>query len=1296
MNRSAQLTWEVNVVVFHFKTLSMNSVFRIVVVFFLVTLSCFDISAQGVSKTVVLNWQGAKTVQGIHNESITVLAAEGLTNDPQRNYTPEFLTKFALPANIGKCDILVTHTEWEQLSPDHISSLTFPLLPDETLAQEVEYGVERGVKMAMLSLVPVVKNPEGGIMRLKSFTIDLVYIPATAAAASLKSSLYAAHSVLAQGNWYKIQLNKTGIYKLSYSDIQAMGVDMATVKPENIRLFGNGGGPLSETNNLSRYDDLIENAIYVKTASPNVFAQGDYILFYGTAPDKITYNAPIHKFEHTLNIYSDYTYYFLNFDGGSGLRIEDQEQSSQAPSYTCTNFTEAIFYEKDLINLIKSGKDWVGERMESSLPLVEIPEYTFPNLSIGKQSWIRYRLAARAPTKTDFTVTINGIEIAKPSCSNYSQYIYGTENIGIKSFFPETEKVKISFRYNGTGSDLGWLDWFELNVPRDLVFTGGQMAFADPFSVSAGRVTKFQLQASSPAVTIWEVTDPLHPTRVVTNIQDNVTTFVLQTDSIRQFLSWDNTSFLSATFKEKVINQDLHAIASADLLIVTHKDYLEQANRLAEHHRSFDGMKVEVVINEQVYNEFSSGAPDIVAIRDIAGMLYHRPESNDKLKYLLLFGDGSYDLKERYPVNTNRVLTFQSKESLSTVTSFACDDFYGEMDDGEGLDAEGLIDIGIGRFPVTTVEQAKNAVDKCISYAKNSEETLGEWRNKICLATDDGNGNTHFSQAEQVLAPLIQDLGPVYNVTKIYMDAFMQISTPIGERCPDANTAINTAVENGLLVMNYTGHGGEIGWADESILTVPEIQAWTNFGELPVFITATCEFSRYDDPQRVSAGEYVFLNPLGGGIALFTTTRLANSGTNIDLNTYFYESLLTKNNGVYPRFGDVISYAKNQFSGGSAEYIRNFLLLGDPALKLAYPKYEVITTGINGKDLSSGTDTISAMSHVEIKGIVADNSGNKLDNFTGIIDVKVFDKARTLITLGSDPYDWPANYTVQDNLIYQGRATVTNGDFTVTFIVPRDIDYSYGPGKISYYAQNGTTDATGYCNQLIIGGAVSGSVDNVGPEIALFLNTTDFINGGITGDTPLLIAQLSDESGISTISNAIGHDIVATLDGDNSSALVLNSYYNADIDSYTSGVVEYKFSQLTEGEHSLTLKAWDVFNNSSEATIAFIVNRNMQITITGMKVYPNPFWDGVKVEFDVNLFDSPVEAHLEVFNINGALVRSTETELLLSEGYNAGTLTWDGLGYSGNRVPPGSYLICVKAGNGKSQTVKAMRVIKVR
>ena len=1264
---------------------------KIVSTFLIILISHSVLLGQGIQKKVVLNWTGIQTIQGINYESLQALCADGLTNNAAKNYTPEYYEKFKLPENTGGCDIVVTHTEWEAVSSDLLDSLTYALLPTETLMPGVEMGTERGVEMAMLTLNPVVVNPDGGIMRLKSFTIQLVYSHLKSVNTTLKSTNYSAHSVLAQGNWYKIQLDKSGIYKVTYADMQAMGVNMATVNPNNIRLFGNGGGVLPEANSASRYDDLTDNAIQVVTASAGVFASGDYILFYGTSPHKITYNKTSRKFEHTFNIYSDFTYYFLNFDGGAGLRIADQEQSKLTPTYTSTGFTDGVFYEKDLLNFISSGKNWVGERMDPGNQVFELPEFTFPNISAGKQSTLRYRVTAKAGTTTSFNVKTNGTVVGTPLCTAEGNYNYATERLETKELTLDSEKLKVSFQYTGTGTSVGWLDWVELNVPRDLKFTGGQMAFADPTSLNSGAVTEFQLRASSANVIVWDVTNPVLVKRVLSGLQGDISRFVLKTDTLRHFMAWDNTKFLTVKFTEKVINQDLHGIASTDMLIVTNKDFVEQANRLADHHRIFDGMRVTVATNEQIYNEFSSGTPDVSAIRDFARLLYQRPAVGNKLRYLLLFGDGSFDFKDRVPNNTNKVLTFQTKESLNLVYSYASDDFFGILDANEGSDAVGLIDVGTGRFPVNTVEEAKVAVDKCIFYATNSDSNLGDWRNKLCFVADNGNGNTHFRQVEKQICPLIESIAPVYNLDKIYIDAYVPVSTSSGQRCPEANAGITSNVQNGVLLINYTGHGGETSWAEEGILTMREIESWTNYSRMPVFMTATCEFSRYDDPTKpTSAGERVFLNPAGGGIALFTTTRLANAGTNIGLTLYFYDTLFSKFNGEYPRFGDVISYAKNKMGGSDASLVRNFVLLGDPALRLAYPEYSVITKQINGRDLNQVSDTIPAMEPVEIKGIVADGSGNRLSGFNGTVEVKIFDKVRTLKTLGSLPGDYPDTYKVQDNYIYQGKATVTNGEFTVSFVVPRDIDYSYGPGKISYYAHDGNIDANGFCKQLVIGGSGTENIDSEGPQISVFLDDLNFRNGGITGKSPLLIATLSDVSGINTVGNGIGHDIVATIDGDNSSSIVMNSFYNAALDSYQSGVLNYRLSQLANGTHTLTIKAWDVFNNSTEVTITFEVQEIV------VNVFPNPFRDEVKVEFKTSLIVQPMEAHLEVFNINGSLMTKTVSQQFLQQGYKEGSLTWDGRRASGSTVPPGIYLIVLKLNDGKSETIKSSRLIKVK
>jgi hypothetical protein len=462
-------------------------------------------------------------------------------------------------------------------------------------------------------------------------------------------------------------------------------------------------------------------------------------------------------------------------------------------------------------------------------------------------------------------------------------------------------------------------------------------------------------------------------------------------------------------------------------------------------------------------------------------------------------------------------------------------------------------------------------------------------------------------------------------------------------------------------------------------------------------MTATCEFSRYDDPVRVSAGEYVFLNPVGGGVALFTTSRLANAGANIGLTLYFYDSLFSKSEGAYPCFGDVISYAKNQFSGNEALLIKNFVLLGDPALKLLYPRYNVVTTSINGIPTSASADTIRAMSLANIQGIITDDFGNRLDNYNGVVDIKIFDKQRNLLTLGNDNDSYVRSYKVQKNIIYQGKVSVENGTFNAEFIVPRDIDYSYGFGKISYYAYTteGFPDANGYYDQIIIGGSGIAGNDNIGPEIQLFMDDINFENGSITGENPLFIAKLTDESGINTLGNGIGHDIVATLDSNASSAIVLNNSYESDIDSYRSGTINYRYTGLSEGRHSIHLKAWDVFNNSSEATIEFEVV-DMKLSIKKITTYPNPFTSEVYAQVETNAYNTSLRLTMEVFDMNGALVRRDNSKLIVTDVFNAGTYTWDGKNNSGATVKPGIYLLSFRLSDGNTETAKASRLVKVR
>ncbi len=1273
----------------------MTSVHRIArnLIFVILYLPLLSIS-QGITRNVSIKWQPARIVDHKAAMPVRALYFEGAVNNSLNGFTPLYHSRLKLPAGVNNCRVTLKNPVFESVNAEEISNLTFPPVSGDSLEIQSSVGIERGISILDIQFVPLISSPGGRFRRLISFDLVLTYLK-TPEVAEKKAS-FAGNSVLASGKWYKVKVNKSGICKVTYDDLRNMGIDVSGITPDHIRVFGKNGGMLPEGNSAFRYDDLPENAIQVVTAFPGVFAAGDYFLFYAMSPDNITLNASSRKFEHEKNYYSDYTYYFFNFDGPAGKRINTESQSTAVAKYSCTSFIDFTYHEKDQDNLIKSGKQWVGERLDFGISTFNFEAFNFLNVETAKQAWIRYRLVARATETSNFSVKVNTTSLTSRTLSTYSEDTFSQEAVETKIFMPVEGNQQVSVTYNTpNNSALGYIDWIELNVPRKLIFTGGQMTFADPVTFGTGFVTDFKLQAVSDQVSVWDVSNPVTVSKVDVSLSGDQLHYVLPTDSLRRFVAWDNTSFNSVEFVEKVENQNLHSIASADLLIVTHPDFLEQANRLADFHRVHDGMTVVVAVNQQIYNEFSSGSPDISAIRDFARMLYTRPEGGHKLQYLLLFGDGSYDYRNILPLkNTNYLLAFETKESQNLVFSTASDDFYGLMDPNEGNDAFGKLDIGVGRFPVVSLEEAKTIVDKCIHYVSGTPENLGDWKNSLCFVADDEDSNTHIRQVEDQVTPVIQKNDVVYNISKVYLDAYTQIATPSGARYPEVNAKINQEIQNGVLLMNYTGHGGETGWATEAVLTLSDISSWTNYDRLSVFLTATCEFSRFDDPARVSAGEQVFLNPAGGAVALFTTTRLANAGNNVDLTIDFYDTIFRKTNGIYPRFGDVIAFAKNNNS--TVGLIRNFMLIGDPAMQLAYPKYNVVTTRINGKDAIPGADTISAMSKVELEGMITDAAGAVVPTFNGNVEVKIYDKFRWLMTRGNDPGSFKRYFKVQDNVLYQGKATVTGGKFTISFIVPRDIDYSYGMGKISYYASNETTDATGYNDSIVIGGAYNGNVaDTQGPDIRLYLNDERFVNGGITTDSPMLLAYLTDESGINTVGNGIGHDLVATIDDNSSSSVLLNDFYQADQDSYRTGRVTYDYSGLAEGPHTLKLKAWDVFNNSSEATVNFVVRKNMAISITQLSAFPNPFTRNISVSFEHNLFNSTVNATLDVFNMDGTWIATIGPQSFVSQGYAGGTIAWDGRNSQGATVPDGLYLLRVSAGTSSAASQKAIRVIKI-
>jgi hypothetical protein len=1264
----------------------MNKNYRIifssgsVVLFFILGVFLSSrVSGQEVSTLYQINWLPNQYLRLSETDSILRISFNGAIYDDKYDFLPVYSIPFQLNSAGDSLNIL----EFNDLVFDTVPSDGLMELGDDdkipaSIEPEQTKSFQRKIPYGNISFLPMRRNSvTGKIEKLLSFGLR-VEIVKNATPAPLKSErVYAANSVLMSGTWYKMSVNANGIYKLTSDNLKSMGIDVASLNPKNIRIYGNGGGMLPEANAAARIDDLREIAIQVAGEEDGKFDAADYVLFYGESPDKWRYDTTGHLFHHSKNIYSDVSCYFISTDLGPGKRIGSEPSTTQTPTNFVNTFNDHQFYEKDDVNILKSGRSWFDQQY---FDVTTTRDYTFnfPNINGIYPGTITTDVAAGCPTSSSsFQVSVNDqpvktISIPQGSNQFLYQLVYEVAKAG--NFTSTNPVIDVKLVYNKPDINaIGYLNYLELNVIRNLVMAGSQMSFRSASTYGHGVVSEFDLQRGSQPVTIWDVTNTGDAAQVGTTLNGQTTVFRLAADTLREFIAFDGSSFLSPKFVSKVDNQDLHGAGIFDDVIVTNPLFISQAEELADFHRKHDHMTVLVTTTDKIYNEFSSGTQDLSAIRDFMKMIYDKAGAGEEPKYLLLFGDASYDYKDRVQNNSNMIPSYESNESLNPVGTYVSDDYFVLLDNSEGQNASGLLDVGVGRFPVQTVDQAQAAINKIEHYCDNIDSVKNDWRNVVCFVADDWDNNLHLQQADTIASGVsgIEKKYKEYNVDKIYLDAYQAESTPGGLRNPDVNAAINQRVNKGALIMNYTGHGGTLGWAHERVLEIADIQSWTNFDRMPVFVTATCEFSWFDDPSWISAGEWVFLNPTGGGIALFTTTRPTYAGDNFTLSKNFYDNVFKKINGKYPKMGDLIVSAKN-ITGGSPNS-RKFVLLGDPALQLEYPENEVVTTSINGSAVSSTPDTLKALAKVTITGEIRDNNGVKMSGFNGTVFPTVLDKAEQISTV-ANVGGTPTRFYLRKNALYKGKIAVTNGDFSFSFIVPKDIAYNYGFGKISYYARDPETDANGYNDNMIVGGfANSKNSDTEGPIIKLYMNDTNFVSGGITDQNPALLAFIYDSSGINTVGSGIGHDITAVLDNDTRNSYILNDYYVSDLDTYKSGEIGYPFFNLPDGTHQITLKVWDVYNNSAEGTIDFVVFSTAQFALQNLMNFPNPFSDHTTFSFEYNQPNSTLDVDLKIFSLTGRLIKTLH-QVVNTSGYKIETIVWDGTGNDGSKISAGMYV----------------------
>lgn len=1112
------------------------------------------------------------------------------------------------------------------------------------------------------------------------YTLLLVFGLLTSAWAD--GSRYASGSVLNSGKWVKIQVAEDGIYKLTAADLKKMGFTSL----DKVALYGYGGWPLDEDFSKTYIDDVPEVAVW---------RNADYLLFYGKGPRKWEYSSSDGAFIHTNNPYSNYGYYFVTEKETAGRTME-KAVSADGATLQVTTFDDYVLHEEDLVSVNSSGRELHGESFTSTLSrdfTISIPGITNDE---GKAT-----LSFISRGNGTITMNIDGNSLISGSVSVPSdEYEVARELYRERAWTADKgENVKVNIGYSTTGHKNVHLNYFRLQMKRQLKVYDSYTFFR---SLSArGNTSRFVIQGADANTLVFDVTDGVNPQQMETSLNGTELSFSIPASaSLREFVAVKPSQIKAPVTVGEVANQNLHALAQQDMIIIAQPNFTTQAERLAEAHRTKDNLTVQVVAPEAIYNEFSSGTPDATAYRRFMKMFYDRQTSEaDAPKYLLLFGDGSYDNRQLTSIwrnvdMSNMILTYQTENSLNS-QSYVIDDYFGFLDDADNRESlqNKKVCLGIGRFPIRTTEQATQMVDKVISYMEN--KNTGSWKNNLCFMADDGSNADSFTTDHMDFAnrlgTYIESEHPEFLVNKLYYDAYKKDMT--AGTYPDVRSGLQKLLRDGLLLFNYTGHGGTTALSDERVLTQTDINQFT-YTHLPVWITATCDFTRFDD-LNTSAGEDVFLNKSSGGIALFTTVRVAYSNPNFPINNSVIRNLFERNNGRRRTLGEVMQATKNALS---SVYKLGFCLIGDPAVKMAYPEFGMKVTTVNGQSVDGNPISFKALEKITVEGEVLDASGQLVTDFTGIVNPTVKDSKVTVTCLkNSNNDDSPAfTFTDYPNTIFIGNDSVRNGKFSFTFTVPKDISYSNLQGKMNLYAvdtENGN-EAQGNFDNFIVGGTSdTAETDTIGPEIrALYLNDTTFVDGGQVNTTPYFVAELWDKSGVNITGSSVGHDMMLVIDESTVLSYNLNSYYELLPGEEGAGIVKFPIPALEPGLHTAEFWVWDILNNSTVRTFTFEVVEGLKPFLFDVIATPGIAREQVTFHLMHNRPESRMRVGIMVYDLAGRQLWKHEESGTsgLFENY---TVSWD-LTRGGFRLRPGVYIYraAISTDNSKEAT-KARKLI---
>ena len=1073
---------------------------------------------------------------------------------------------------------------------------------------------------------------------------------------------------------YRFEVKRSGIHKITGKFLSEIGMPISKVKPETLKIFGKGGKMIPLINN----DDngvnygFSENPLKLVGMEDGVIDEDDYILFYAYGLNEWNEDS-----QTSINLYQNKAHYIISFGGNSGLRVNTLSTLPPIENSLTSAFI-SVHFEQDLVNVAKMGRKWFGDRFLHNSN--KSYGFSLTNRKPETPIDIKFSAAASSINSSRFDLSVDG-SIVSLNLNSTQTLTKASEGIASMSVSPSANELEFLLHFDASGlsSSVGYLDYISLTYNRNLFSNNEQFGF---------KLNSSKIYKSSNADSIWEILSD--GTINVYESNNNDIYFESSTSADRYHFYVANDEYLpersyygdifsSPKIRTRLSNE-------AEYIIITRDDFVEEANRLAEHHRSNSGLKSVVLSLSEIYDDFNAGNVDIVAIRNAIRYAYINNSLDNKPKYVCLFGDTSYDYKDRVRNNNMIVPTYHALNSFNLANSYMSDDFFAMMDNGEGdLGYYDRMDLAVGRILFDSKLGSQEMVNKSINYSLSN----GDWQNIFTILSDDPDENWEniIQERLDVLGEEVVNKRPFINLQKFHSDAYEQVVTASGNSYPSLKEAIDNQFTQGTLAINYFGHGGESGLASEKIFDIELARSLYNPAKLPLFITSTCEFSRFDNPEVYTAGEASYSNPLGGAIALISTTRQIYVTNGINYNEKIAKNLFAYGLDEYPTMSEALRLSKNEFSGTSQRRIIFFI--GDPALKLSIPDGKLELTHINGSEINSLSNShkqLKALDRVNLAGEVLDENGEIQYNFDGKVFLTIYDKELVKSTLGNDG-NGTFSFKSLGNIVFKGNAEVINGYWNVELIIPKDISMPLGQARISMYAvsNDNKIKKTGFSNDLTIGGINSSpEIDTSGPDIELFFNNESFKNGDTVEKNPMLIAKFYDENGINT-SSGLGHELIAVLDGSTQNPIILNNFYSTKVGDYKYGALNYLIKDLSPGPHTISVTAWDTYNNPSTQSIDFIVSSSNSVVINNIYNTPNPFKTKTTFFIYHNKPREPIEAVVVINDMNGKTVWKHRKKLYSGSSTNS-ELFWNGHTNDGTLVNKGLYLCTITLNSTLSNT----------